>query len=241
MGTHSKASSRPFYHLLLDVHALRANPCRPGETAELFFSLYNQAESRFVTEEFCLILNHLGSPARDPEQRIGRLRTLFADLKLDDLGSSIYLVCRLVRNGALKMRNDTMSGTLESVSRSGTLGRSGGQTYSQLGTLLSTPSIAESATDDSFSVTSGFGGHRTATVETSVTTAASIVDGRPTFRRPLGCAAISLPQITQMMNEASEGSEVSMPIYVPRDEAAFGTLHEDIVNNRTKELLLSSR
>lgn len=193
-----------------------------------------------MTEEFCLILNHLGSPARDSEQRIGRLRTLFADLKLDDLGSSVYLVCNLVRNGALKMRGDTASGTLDSVTRSGTLGRSGA-THSQMGTLLSTPSIAESATDDSFSVTSGFGGHRTTTVETAMTTAASIVDGRPTFRKPLGCAAISLPHLAKMMSDAGDGMEVSMPIYAPRDEAAFGTIHEDIIHGRTKELIGSSR
>ncbi len=134
---------RSSYHLSLDIHAFIANPCRPGETAELFFSLYNQAENRFITEEFCLILNHLGSPARDSEQRLDRLRTLFIDLKPEELGSSVYLVCKLVRNGALKMRNDHLSGTLDSSNRQNGASSRRLAPYSEMGTLLSTPSINE--------------------------------------------------------------------------------------------------
>jgi len=231
-------------HLLLDIHAFIANPCRPGETAELLFSLYSQNEGRFITEEYCLILNHLGSPARESEQRLGRLRVLFTDLKKEDLGNSTYLVCRLVRNGALKMRLDAASGTLDSVGRGGAVRRPSAHLYSDMGTLRSTPSIFESTTDDSFSVTSGFGGHRTNTIETSLTTNASVVDGRPTFRRPLGCAAIDVPQLSKLLVEGDKaglGVEVSMPIYVPKEEDAFATMHEDVIANRLQNLLLSPR
>ena len=72
-----RQSTAKFYHMFLDVRAFVASPCSPGETAELFFSLYNKAETRFVTEDFCAILNHNGVLARDPSAHI---RTLFTGL-----------------------------------------------------------------------------------------------------------------------------------------------------------------
>jgi dedicator of cytokinesis protein 3 len=233
------------YHAYLDVRAFVASPCAPGETAELYFSLYNNQESRFITEEFCLVLNHLGSPARNPEQRLGRLRTLFTDLKHDDLAptGSIYLVCRIVRNGSLKMRSEANAGTLESHYRSTNHRRASGNLLGDMGTMRSVASFSESATDDSFSVTSGFGGHRVNTIETSLTGEASLVDGRPSFRRPLGCAVLELPILTKLMGdgEGSGGPEFIMPIYVPRDEATFANLHEDIIHNRSRDCLKSSK
>ncbi|KAJ7188388.1 hypothetical protein C8R46DRAFT_1183883 [Mycena filopes] len=98
-------SSRPatakFFHIFLDLRAFVASPCAPGETAELFFSLYKRS-GQFVTEEFCAILNHNGVLARDPTKRI---RTLFTDLALSDVQDPIYLVCRIVRSGGLKLGN----------------------------------------------------------------------------------------------------------------------------------------
>ncbi len=240
-----QAAVGSYYHCFLDVHAFIASPCAPGETAELYFSLFNRVENRFVTEEFCLVLNHLGSPARDPEQRLGRLRTLFTDLKFEDVASSIFLVCRMVRNGALKMRSETSGGTLDSHDTVGSIRRPSGATYMSTGTLRGTASILESLTDDSFSVTSEFGGHRAATIDTAITTNASIVDGRPSFRRPLGCAVMELSPLSKLLSDSGDksgmGAEFSMPIFVPRDEAMFATLHEDIVHGRTKDLVTSSR
>ena len=48
-------SHAKFYHVFLDLRTFVTSPCAPrlSETAELFFSLYNQVESRFVSEEFC--------------------------------------------------------------------------------------------------------------------------------------------------------------------------------------------
>lgn len=235
-----------FYHAYLDVRAFVASPCVPGETAELYFSLYNKVESRFITEEFCLILNHLGSPARDPEQRLGRLRTLFTDLKHEDVSTpgAVYLVCRIVRNGAMKIRPEATAGTLDSHQRNGSLRRGSGNLLNDFGNGRSDVSISETATDDSFSVTSGFGGHRTTTVETSMTTpAASMVDGRSRFRRPLGCAVLELPSLTKLMSagEGGGGMEYNMPIYVPSEESGFASLHEDIIERRTRVYLKSSK
>ena len=81
LGSLAPVAERPstakFYHIFLDIRAFVASPCAPGETAELFFSLYNKAETRFVTEEFCVVLNHNGVLARDPTARI---RTLFPQI-----------------------------------------------------------------------------------------------------------------------------------------------------------------
>ncbi|KAJ7045388.1 C2 domain in Dock180 and Zizimin proteins-domain-containing protein [Mycena alexandri] len=103
-------SNRPatakFFHIFLDLRAFVASPCAPGETAELFFSLYKRS-GQFVTEDFCAILNHNGVLARDPTKRI---RTLFTDLALSDVQDPIYLVCRIVRSGALKPNSGLESG-----------------------------------------------------------------------------------------------------------------------------------
>ncbi|KAG6878530.1 hypothetical protein C0993_004428 [Termitomyces sp. T159_Od127] len=107
-NTHSKPPTTKFYHVYLDVRAFVASLCTPGETVELFFSLYKKQGTQFVTEDFCAILNHNGVLARDPN---GRVRTLFVDLAPSDVVDPIYLVCRIVRNGALKLGNPIGSGT----------------------------------------------------------------------------------------------------------------------------------
>lgn len=233
-----------YLNLLLDVRAFVANPCAPGETAELYFSLFNKADNRFITEEFCLILNHLGSPARDAEQRLGRLRTLFTELKQEDVTSSTFLVCRLIRNGALRMRTNSTAGTLE-----GYRGPARGGSNSQVSTEMApppTPSFIDNMTDDSFSVTSAFGGYRTTTIDTVATTAGgSVVDGRPSYRRPLACAVLELPALSRLLGSGTDqsdlGPEFTMAILAPNDEATFATLHEDIIYGRTKEYASTSR
>ncbi|WRT70308.1 uncharacterized protein IL334_007306 [Kwoniella shivajii] len=242
-GLHSPPNSGSYYHCYLDVRAFVANPCGPGETAELYFSLYNKVESRFVTEEFCLILNHLGSPARDGEHRIGRLRTLFTDLKIDDLTHDIFLVCRIVRNGALKTRYDTGSTAIRPTAgkRTSLYGISEGSPRN------GNPSMLDALTDDSFSVTSGYGGQRAPTIETSYTTngQSSVVEGKPTFRRPMGCAAVELPPMSRLLAEGTDkiggGVELNVPIYLPKEEATFATLHENIIHRKVKEYVTSPR
>ncbi|OCF44595.1 hypothetical protein I317_01482 [Kwoniella heveanensis CBS 569] len=235
-------SSGSHYHCLLDVRAFVANPCAPGESAELYFSLYNKVESRFVTEEFCLVLNHLGTPARDAEQRIGRLRTLFTDLKIEDLAHDIFLVCRIVRNGALKLRHENGSTAIRPnvAKRSSLYGIAEGSPG------YHNPSVLDTMTDDSFSVTSGYGGHRAPTVDTSYTNdQGNALEGKPTFRRPMGCAVLELPILSKLLSDGVDknvtGVEFNVPIYLPKDEAQFATLHEHIIHNRVKEFVTSTR
>ena len=108
-GSHkpSGAPTPKFFHVFLEQRAFVASPCAPGETAELYFSLYNKSDARFVTEEFCVILNHNGVLARDPSARI---RALFTDLALPDIQGTIFLVCRIVRNGSVKIGPNLSSG-----------------------------------------------------------------------------------------------------------------------------------
>ncbi|EIW63135.1 cytoplasmic protein [Trametes versicolor FP-101664 SS1] len=108
-----------FYHVFFDLRAFVASPCAPGETAELYFSLFNKADGRFVSEDFCAVLNHNGVLARDPSARI---RTLFTDLVQADAQDPIYLVCKIVRNGSLKMGNNM--GPISEFSGAPTIGSS---------------------------------------------------------------------------------------------------------------------
>ncbi len=103
----SRELSPKFFHVFLELRAFVASPCAPGETAELYFSLYNKNDARFVTEEFYVVLNHNGVLARDPSARI---RTLFTDLAPSDIQGTIFLVCKIVRNGSVKIGPNPSSG-----------------------------------------------------------------------------------------------------------------------------------
>lgn len=46
------SSGAKFYHVFLDLRAFVANPADPMETCELYFSLFNKNESRFISEEY---------------------------------------------------------------------------------------------------------------------------------------------------------------------------------------------
>ncbi|CAK5281374.1 unnamed protein product [Mycena citricolor] len=92
-----RRATAKFFHVFLEMRAFVAAFCVPGETSELFFSLYRRS-GQFITEEFCATLSHNGVLARDPS---GRIRTLFTDLALADVQDSVFLVCRIVRSGGL--------------------------------------------------------------------------------------------------------------------------------------------
>ena len=219
----TKFSTAKFYHIFLDLRAFVASPCAPGETAELFFSLYKKQGTQFVTEEFCAVLNHNGVLNRDPSSR---MRTLFVDLAASDIQDPVYLVCRIVRNGALKIGSSVSSGV------PGDGGRRGSET-----------SIRDPASPTTF--TSGWADNN----GSSITSPSSI---RPTnglgdqmqFRRPFGCAVLELTQLSKMVADQVDVSplkEYTMPIYIPANEASFSMIHQNIINNNTKEFEKSSR
>ncbi|KAI0082009.1 cytoplasmic protein [Panus rudis PR-1116 ss-1] len=215
LGSLSSPSATPtrakFYHVFLDVRAFVASPCAPGETAELFFSLYNANGARFLSEDFCAILNHNGVLARDPSSRI---RTLFTDLVQSDVQDPIYLVCKIVRNGSMKM-----GGSMASISEAGRRASEASYRDANGSHIWSDP------------------------YENSIGRGAGSEPGAQ-FRRPFGCAILELTQLKKMVEEGLEVSstrEHNMPIYVPTHEATFSMLHQDILNRNTKEYEKSPR
>ena len=201
----SNTAVAKYFHVYLDVRAFVASPCAPGETAELYFSLYNKAEARFLTEEYCIVLNHQGVPARETEGRLDKMRALFADLSASDM-LDLNLVCRVVRNGAMRLSGENRSSLAEGGSD----------------TLYETP--------DDFYLGSKPSRRRMTTDRT--------------FRRPFGCAVLELGQHHQFGLDTANSSSLKehvMPIFVPVNEAAFSTLHQDIIASRIKELEKSPR
>ena len=196
-----------YFHVYLDVRAFVASPCAPGETAELYFSLYNKAEARFLTEEYCIVLNHQGVPARESEGRLDKMRALFSDLSPTDM-LDLNLVCRIVRNGAMRMSSQEGKSGVEAAS-------------------------AEHNFDGADEYYLGNAGPRRSRMTTD-----------RTFRRPFGCAVLELGQHHQFALDTVSSSSLKehvMPIFVPVNEAAFSTLHQDIIASRIKELEKSPR
>lgn len=198
-----------YYHVFLDVRNFAASPCQFGETTELYFSLYNRAEARFLTEEFCVLLNHQGAPLQDG--KLGKLRTLFTDLSVNDM-HDLNVVCRIVRNGAMKLPS------IDSHKNADTTQATGHGT----GGLQDHADRAEN--------TPGFRLSRMATDKT--------------FRRPFGCAVVELGREHSLTADGQSSSplrEHTMPIFVSANEAAFSTLHQDIIASRVREIAKSPR
>lgn len=222
-----KLSTVKFYHVFLDLRAFVATPCAPGETAELFFSLYKKQGTQFVTEEFCAILNHNGVLARDPSNRI---RTLFVDLAGTDIQDPVYLVCRIVRNGAPKMGGNAADGAN---------GRRGSET--SLRTEAMSPTSASQHVSMGWNDTIG-----SSTLALTSPSSARLngFGEQLQFRRPFGCAVLELTQLSKLVVEQTDASplkEYTMPIYVPTNEASFSMIHQNIISNNTREFEKSSR
>lgn len=216
-----KPAAAKFYHVFLDLRAFVASPCAPGETAELFFSLYKKQGTQFVTEEFCAVLNHNGVLARNPSSRI---RTLFVDLAPTDVMDPIYLVCRIVRNGALKIGSNIGYGVPADGARRG--------------------SEASSRTDHGTS--GGWGDMNNGLVTPSPTGPRPNLpnDSPAQFRRPFGCAVLELTQLSKLTAEQSDASSIrehTMPIFIPTQEVSFSMIHQNIINNNMKEFEKSPR
>lgn len=220
----TKYSTAKFYHVFLDLRAFVASPCAPGETAELFFSLYKKQGTQFVTEEYCAVLNHNGVLARDPSSR---MRTLFVDLAASDIQDPVYLVCRIVRNGALKIGSNISSG----VPSDG--GRRGSETSVRNDPASPTTFTSGWADNNGSSITSPSSARTT-----------NGFGEQLQFRRPFGCAVLELTQLSKMVADQVDMSplkEYTMPIYIPANEASFSMIHQNIISNNTKEFEKSSR
>ncbi|KAL1687532.1 hypothetical protein GGG16DRAFT_127866 [Schizophyllum commune] len=213
----SAPSVSKFYHVMVDVRSFSATICGPGDTAELFFSLYHRNSEQFLTEDFCVVLDHQGQPVHPSQDGTSkRIRTLFLDLAASDMQDSLYLVCRIVRNGPMKLALHQTNG---SHKRDGTH-------------------------DDRAATALGMSGNNASSVGWADTSGTSNgVDASQQFRRPFGCAVLELTPLTSMMAmvDASPLREFSMPVFVPTNENMFSILHQCVLENATKEIEKSPR
>ena len=220
------ATSSRFHHVYLDLRAFVGSLCAPGETAELSFSLFNKSDTRFVTEEFCVVLNQHGAPIA--EERMGRARTLFIDLSTHDVQDAIFLVCRVVKNGSMK--------SAVAAPSSGSPSRE---------SIQMSPTASASNDADTRSYVSAVIEDDTSASPNMVST--SRLGSRQSVRRPFGCAVLDISQLTKesptspVASTPAGNDDRSMPIFVPVSEAAFSTLHEDIIASRIKEFEKSPR
>ncbi|TRM69677.1 hypothetical protein BD626DRAFT_590586 [Schizophyllum amplum] len=216
-------SASKFYHVLLDVRAFAATICAPRDTAELFFSLYNKNTEQFLTEDFGVVLDHLGQPTRtqngaqEPTPR--RIRTLFLDLAASDVHDSLYLVCKIVRHGPMKLATPP--------STNGAHKRNDDERA---------PSALGMSANNMSTNTVGWS-------DSPISPTGHAHEALPQFRRPFGCAVLELTQLASMMTkvDASPLREFSMPVFVPANENLFSMLHLSILGNATKEFERSSR
>ncbi|KAJ3278028.1 hypothetical protein HK104_002729, partial [Borealophlyctis nickersoniae] len=197
--------STRFSHLYFELKACIASFCLPNEYAELYFSIYNRAEGRAVTEEYQILVNSAGMPrdvgdggAAGGKGVAGRLKTLFVDLSHRDLTDHMYLVCRIVRTGKMNVsEKEAGSATKGAVHHGGMMQR-------------------ESSSSSLSGLMGGVNG----------------VGGGGGYRRPFGWATVPIGEILREKN-ASDSSlfrEIVMPIFVPVSESGFGSLHEQIIN-----------
>ncbi|CAJ0878034.1 21197_t:CDS:2 [Entrophospora sp. SA101] len=87
----------------LSFNTLVASISTFGEYTELYFSLYTKTDSRFLTGEYCTILDRNNIPK--DESKIHKIRTLFTDLSSHDIQERVFLICRIIRTGSMKMEN----------------------------------------------------------------------------------------------------------------------------------------
>nr|KAJ3418921.1 hypothetical protein HK105_007663 [Polyrhizophydium stewartii] len=92
------------FHIYMELKACVAPLCEAGETAELFFCIYDASSKRAISEEFLVRINSHGMPADDSlsaaSAGAGTLllpATVFADISSRDVQQSLLLACRVVR------------------------------------------------------------------------------------------------------------------------------------------------
>ncbi|MBW0469397.1 hypothetical protein O181_009112 [Austropuccinia psidii MF-1] len=264
-----------FYHIMLEVKSFLASPCVEGELIELYFSLYNKSESRFLTEEFCVILNHLGLPINSNQQTsrpksyheelksvtkpssnhpILSFRTVFKDISQHDVQDSIFLVCRVIKNGGMKS-TPGQPFAIPSIStmQESSINSSNSHTYrfdsDSASNLTSFDKISQDNTIfQPYSLPDVNGEYCGMTFIRPSLAMQSI-------RRPYGCAVVELGQFPTCSNQIllntsrhnsqigftphgvfeTQTSRYNMNIFAPVNEACFPTLHEVIISSQIKE------
>ncbi|GAA5897476.1 guanine nucleotide exchange factor DCK1 [Sporobolomyces salmoneus] len=218
-STPSSSSTNRFHQVFVDFRGLAATTlASTGESIELYFSLFNQSDSRYITEDFCLVLDHNGVPVR-PEA-LSRMSTLFRDLSQHDVQDQLYLVCRIVKNGTFTRTSSAQ--TPPTTHRSTFMASSPGPRSES----ASIPDNSSAISLNGGNEVERIGNHSQEMLTTDLT-------GRLSCRRPFGCAVLEISQFNRKQGDAVV--QQRMPIFTPSNEASFSTLHEDIIASRTRE------
>eukprot|EP01113_Clastostelium_recurvatum_P012706 TRINITY_DN1660_c0_g1_i2.p1 TRINITY_DN1660_c0_g1~~TRINITY_DN1660_c0_g1_i2.p1 ORF type:complete len:1788 (-),score=598.32 TRINITY_DN1660_c0_g1_i2:101-5464(-) len=85
-------------HILMDMKVLMVVV---GDNTEMYFSLFNAATSRFISEEYQVQMTGQGMPT--DLGKLGKLKTIFTNLTSRDITPDLYLVLRLVRRGNMAL------------------------------------------------------------------------------------------------------------------------------------------
>lgn len=202
-----------YFHVLLEFRALVAGPSIPGETLELTFYLYNKADGRSLSEEFCVILDHHGMPiaGNDVVGESSSTEVLFTEISALDI-NELHIVCRAVRKGRMRM--------------SPTAGAA---------VLAEEPSITTKV--NGLEAPPGHAGFRHSRMTPDhqfrrpFACGAIALGDDHEFSRGTATAATS----------ASTTVQHAMPLFAPNSEANFSTLHEDIMASKTHRFHRCSR
>ncbi|XP_062843151.1 dedicator of cytokinesis protein 3 isoform X2 [Trichomycterus rosablanca] len=93
------------HHLFVNLKSFTYNTI--GEDTDIFFSLYDLREGKYISEKFMVRLNKNGGP-KNPE-KIDRLCALFTDLSNKDMKRDLYIVAQVIRTGRMLL-NDSKKG-----------------------------------------------------------------------------------------------------------------------------------
>lgn len=189
--------------------------CPPSEYLELYFAIYNEGEQRFVTEQYCIILDSNGVPT--DETRIGKLRSMFTDMSHRELIEKMYIVCRVVRVGRMLMQDST------------SLVGSGGKESSSTGSFFSTSNL--------------FSGFSAAQAPISTMPQNAFTPNyEQYYRRPFGVAILDLEDTIRGASKSGNVyHERVMKVYVPSNEASFATFHESLIAKGTNSADINSK
>jgi hypothetical protein len=94
-GTGTSANQQTYVQLVVEYKVAMFSA---GEPTELFFSLWSE-KLGVLTEEFLVTLTDKGMPERIDQ--LGEMRTVFAEIKRQEIAEDLCLVCRLYRTGGL--------------------------------------------------------------------------------------------------------------------------------------------
>eukprot|EP00842_Homolaphlyctis_polyrhiza_P001790 jgi/Hompol1/2611/HPOL_006076-RA len=123
VGSNSSLKGEPDFshdrqHLYMSFKACVAQICESGETAELFFSLFDSTLGKPVSEEFIIRLNSHGVPIGDAsdtwhqngsqqDPSTADMAALFMDLSVRDTQCNLLLICRIIQVTACTPQQNT--------------------------------------------------------------------------------------------------------------------------------------